>query len=311
MRAAYESFLTFLRAARPDRPDQLQPGQRRALGGRAAPRPGFRYCEVWPPNDQWRHLEALMDRSSGRAGLLAPAGHRGRLVRAASPATRRCGVRATRRARSWARPGRPHCARCCVPRLWPPVSAPVRCSMATSAPCLRPVLPQARAPGSAAEAATASPGTASPCGADDLFLEGEDTSWYDIADENGAVALEWDGPCGPNPWAAPSSPGRPLGRLCRRQRPRPDRQRPGSWSEPTPPGRCRSVRARLLPGPGQLACAVATLGRHGDRFVPAMLTPARTGKGAPVEVEVARRVGLVGTAADKVLEPGATTGRTF
>ena len=29
-------------------------------------RPGFRYVEIWPPNDRWRHLEALMSRSAGR-----------------------------------------------------------------------------------------------------------------------------------------------------------------------------------------------------------------------------------------------------
>ena len=26
--------------------------------------PGFRYVEVWPPNDRWRHLEGLLARSS-------------------------------------------------------------------------------------------------------------------------------------------------------------------------------------------------------------------------------------------------------
>jgi hypothetical protein len=28
----------------------------------------------------------------------------------------------------------------------------------------------------------------------DLFLEGENTSWYDVGDDNGAVRLDWDGP---------------------------------------------------------------------------------------------------------------------
>ncbi len=44
----------------------------------------------------------------------------------------------------------------------------------------------------------------------DLFLEGEDTSWYEITDDNGAVAVEWDGPVRPEPagrcspeWSAP------------------------------------------------------------------------------------------------------------
>jgi hypothetical protein len=43
--------------------------------------PGFRYCEVWPANDGWRHLEGLMDRSAGRAGLLGPALRDGPVLR--------------------------------------------------------------------------------------------------------------------------------------------------------------------------------------------------------------------------------------
>ena len=27
--------------------------------------PSFRYVEVWPPNDKWRHLEGLLQRSAG------------------------------------------------------------------------------------------------------------------------------------------------------------------------------------------------------------------------------------------------------
>ena len=33
----------------------------------------------------------------------------------------------------------------------------------------------------------------------DLFLEGEDTSWYEIGDENGAVAVVADVPVSPEP----------------------------------------------------------------------------------------------------------------
>ena len=68
MRAAYEGFLRYLRAERPgdlisfNQVDGV-PSAARLPGG-----PIFRYCEVWPPNDQWRHFEGLLDRSSGRAG---------------------------------------------------------------------------------------------------------------------------------------------------------------------------------------------------------------------------------------------------
>ena len=77
LRIAYESFLRFVRAARPS--DLISfnqvngvPSATRLPGG-----PGFRYCEVWPPNDCWRHLEGLLDRSSGRAGMPGPPGTRG------------------------------------------------------------------------------------------------------------------------------------------------------------------------------------------------------------------------------------------
>ena len=71
LRVAYESFLGFLRAARPR--DLISFNQVNGVPSAASlpAGPGFRYCEVWPPNDGWRHLEGLLDRSSGHAGLLA------------------------------------------------------------------------------------------------------------------------------------------------------------------------------------------------------------------------------------------------
>jgi hypothetical protein len=122
----------------------------------------------------------------------------------------------------------------------------------------------------------------------DLFLEGEDTSWYDIADDNGAVGVVWDGPVRPEPVG-----GTVFARVVRAE----DcvavsvldltGSAHGSWAEPTAPGRCRSARVRLLlPAPDTWHASVATLGRHGDRFVPATLTPASHREGRAVEVEV-------------------------
>jgi len=81
MRTAYESFLRFVRAAWPSTMISFNqvngvPSATSLPGG-----PGFRYCEVWPPNDGWRHLEGLLDRSSGLAGLLAPSTSRDSLMR--------------------------------------------------------------------------------------------------------------------------------------------------------------------------------------------------------------------------------------
>ena len=73
MRAAYESFVRFLRAARPG--DLISFNQVNGVpsAARLPEGPGFRYCEIWPPNTGWRHFEGLLDRSSGQAGLLGSA----------------------------------------------------------------------------------------------------------------------------------------------------------------------------------------------------------------------------------------------
>jgi hypothetical protein len=124
----------------------------------------------------------------------------------------------------------------------------------------------------------------------DLFLEGEDTSWCEIADDNGAVAVEWDGPVRPEPVG-----GAVFARVVRSE----DcvavgvldltGSAHGSWSQPTAPGRCRSVRVRLLlEGPERWQAGVATPDRSGGRFVPAPFTVAdhREGRAAEVEVPV-------------------------
>ena len=81
IREAYESFLTYLRGKRPS--DVISFNQVNGVpsAARLPDGPGFRYCEVWPPNDGWRHLEGLMDRSSGRAGLVDDFSSRDPLLR--------------------------------------------------------------------------------------------------------------------------------------------------------------------------------------------------------------------------------------
>jgi dextranase len=288
MRAAYESFLAFLRAARPH--DQISFNQVNGVPSaiRLPPGPGFRYCEVWPPNDQWRHLEALMDRSSGAAGLLSPPGGRDALVRGSIA---------------------------CYPPVWRaqgpdgPVPGPARDASLRTALCteavatclgasallygdVRAVLCDPYYPKherlSTQEADTVIAWHRFALRCRDLFVEGEDTSWYDIADENGAVGVEWDGPVRPEPVG-----GAVFARVVRAE----DcvavavldltGSAHGLWSEPTGRGRCRSVRARLLlQAPERWHAAVATLGRAGDRFVAAPVTAAEHREGRAVEVEV-------------------------
>ncbi len=288
MRTAYESFLAFFRAARPD--DQISFNQVNGVPAalRLPPGPGFRYCEVWPPNDQWRHLEALMDRSSGAAGMLSPPAARQGLVRGSIA---------------------------CYPPVWGangpagPVPGPARDASLRTVLCTEAVTTCLGASAllygdvsavlcdpyypkherlSAAEAATVLAWHRFALRCRDLFLEGEDTSWYDIADDNGAVAVAWDGPVRPEPVG-----GAVFARVVRSQ----DHiavgvldltgSPHGLWSEPTAPGRCRSVRVRLLlPAPERWQAAVATLGRSEDRWVPATFTAAEHREGRAVEVEV-------------------------
>ena len=247
MRAAYESFLRFVRAARPVELISFNqvngvPSATSLPGGE-----GFRYCEVWPPNDGWRHLEGLLDRSSGRAGLLAPPTSRDSLIRGSIA---------------------------CYPPVWGidrptgPVEGPARAAslrtvVSTEAisTCLGasaliygdrtaalcdPYYPKQRRL-TAAEAATVIAWRHFTLRCRDLFLEGEDTSWYEIDDENGAVAAEAAVPVRPEPVG-----GALFARVVHAE----GRvtvgvvdltgSQTGRWSEPTEKGSASSVTLRVL-----------------------------------------------------------------
>jgi dextranase len=291
LRLAYEEFLASFRAARPT--DQVSFNQVNGVPSalRLPDGPGFRYCEVWPPNDGWRHLEGLMDRSAGRAGLLGPGLQDGPLMRGTIA---------------------------CYPPVWGtndpngPVTGPAReaslrtvvCTEAI-ATCLgasallfgdvRGVLCDPYYPKherlSAAEVATVLAWHRFALRCRDLFLDGEDTSWYDIGDENGAVKLDWDGPVRPEP-----AGGTVFARVVRTD----DcvavgvvdltGSLNGSWSEPTDVGRCPSVRASiLLDEPESWNADVAVLGGLADRFTsaPFNVVEHREGHAAQVDVPLA------------------------
>lgn len=288
IRVAYEEFLASFRAARPA--DQVSFNQVNGVPSAVAlpEGPGFRYCEVWPPNDGWRHLEGLMDRSAGRAGLLGPGLREGSLMRGTIA---------------------------CYPPVWGtndpdgPITGAAReaslrtvlCTEAV-ATCLgasallfgdvRAVLCDPYYPKherlSAAEVATVLAWHRFALRYRDLFLEGEDTSWYDVGDDNGAVALDWDGPVRPEPVGGAvfarvvrSADCVAVGVVDLSGSPH------GLWSEPTATGRCHSVRARvLLEEPESWNAAVAVLGRAGDRFAPTPFTVVEHREGRAAQLEV-------------------------
>lgn len=269
LRTAYESFLKFLRAARPA--DLISFNQVNGVpsAARVAAAPDFRYCEVWSPNNSWRHLEGLLDRSSGRAGLL-------------DLRRRDCLMRGSI---------------ACYPPVWgidTPTGlvegdareASLRTVVSTEAiaTCLGasallygdktaalcdPYYPK-HARLTAEEAATVVAWRHFALRCRDLFLEGEDTSWYEIGDENGSVAAEAAAPVLPEPvggaafarvvhgegWLAVS-----VLDLTGSQ--------DGRWTEPTQAGSLSSVSLRiLLDHPDNWIAEAAVLGANGDRFMP-------------------------------------------
>jgi dextranase len=63
----YDSFVRAVRTARPEVVLSFNQVNGVPRGFTPPERPGFRYAEVWPPNDRWRHLEGLLERSAGGA----------------------------------------------------------------------------------------------------------------------------------------------------------------------------------------------------------------------------------------------------
>jgi hypothetical protein len=120
----------------------------------------------------------------------------------------------------------------------------------------------------------------------DLFLEGEDTSWYEIGDENGSVATEASAPVRPEPVGGAlfarvvHAKGRVTVGLVDLTG-----SRNGRWSEPTATGNISSVILRvLLDHPENWLAEAAVLGASGDRFVPirAREVPHRQGRALEV-----------------------------
>jgi dextranase len=288
MRIAYESFLKFVRAAWSSSLISFNQVNGVPSAARLPDGPGFRYCEVWPPNDGWRHLEGLLDRSSGRAGLLAPSTSRNALMRGSVA---------------------------CYPPVWgiDDSSGPVE-GAAREASLRTVVSTEAIATCLGASALIYGDRTAALCDpyypkhvrltADeaatviawhrfalrcrDLFLEGEDTSWYEIDDENGAVAAEAAAPVRPEPIG-----GALFARVVHAEGLVTvgvvdlTGSRNGRWSEPTAKGSVSSVTLRvLLDHPEKWRAEAAVLGAGGDRFTTLLTRDVPHRRGRAVEVEL-------------------------
>jgi dextranase len=290
VRTAYESFLRFLRAARPS--DLLSFNQVNGVPSatQLPGDPGFRYCEIWPPNTEWRHFEGLLDRTSGRAGLLADLALRDAVVRgsiACYPPVWGIG-----------RPGGP------VPLSSRPAALRTVVSTEAIATLLGtsaliygditaalsdPYYPK-HAQLSPDEATTVIAWRRFALRCRDLFLEGEDTSWYEIDDENGSVAVQATAPIRPEPVGGAGfarvmqSQGRiSVGVLDLTG------STNGRWSEPTEAGSITSVTIRVLVDhPESWRAEGAILGSRHDGFtdLPAAIIDHRQGQALEVELPV-------------------------
>jgi dextranase len=65
MEQGYLEFVESVRAARPSDVVSFNQVNGVPRGFPSPAPPSFRYSEVWPPNDEWRHLEGLLSRSAG------------------------------------------------------------------------------------------------------------------------------------------------------------------------------------------------------------------------------------------------------
>jgi dextranase len=274
MRAAYSSFLAAVRADRAG--ELISFNQVNAVPARLGlpAGPKFRYVEAWPPNDGWRHLEALLDRADPEAG-----GRAGRGALACYPPV-------------WGVAERTEALRTVTSTE--AVATSLGASLLVygdrSGVLRHPYYPDYE-PLAGAEAAEALRWRRFGLRCRDLFLDGEDTSWTEIGDENGSVTVAAAFDVHPEPAGAGV-----FVRVARHERwvavsvVDLSGNDSGRWAAPTPAGRCRAVTVKVLVArPEAWQAAAAVLGMWGDRFTPlgAEVVEHREGRAVAVELPLA------------------------
>jgi hypothetical protein len=122
----------------------------------------------------------------------------------------------------------------------------------------------------------------------DLFCFGQDTSWYELDDENAALTVAASAHARPEP-----AGGALFTRVVRGASTIVvslidlSGSRNGRWSEGTQPGSCHAADiSALVEHPEQWRAHVAVLGRDGGRFVPLELRLGSHREGRAVTCEV-------------------------
>jgi dextranase len=268
MEVAYQAFAARVRAALPSA--TLSFNQVNGVPARftvPAP-PAFRYVEVWPPNDRWRHLEGLIARSGGRdlrPGVLAiypPVWKGGR-----AEATRTVALTEA------------------VATVLGAGLLVLGDDVGVLSGPYYPVHERLQE----GEAAKILEWHRFALRCRDLFRDGEDTSWCDVGDENGAVRVE-----GPGVVASPEPTAGTLFVRVARTGPTTaiscldlSGSAAGSWAEPTTMGKLRGAQIKVLvTAPDRCRAAVAVLGVAGGRFQEVELTPASHREGRAVELRL-------------------------
>lgn len=245
----YESFVRAVRAARPS--DVISFNQVNGVPRGFVPptRPGFRYAEVWPPNDKWRHLEGLLERSADGApaqgdtlAIYPPVwgGERGAALRTtvlteAIVTSLGAGV-----------------------LMWGDDFGVL---------CHPYYVEHEELREDEVDVVLRWHRFALRCR--DLFRSGVDTSWYELEDENASVAVTWSGATNPEP-----NGGAVFARVRRREDTvvvgvidlsgAPE----GSWRHTSSAGNCReAVITVLVDSPEMWSAEAAVLGADGDRFI--------------------------------------------
>jgi dextranase len=246
----YEGFVRAVRAARPDVVISFNQVNGVPRGFVAPSRPGFRYAEVWPPNERWRHFEGLLERSAGAAppqgdtlAIYPPVwnGERAAALRTAvlSEAivtTLGAGV-----------------------LMWGDDFGVL---------CHPYYVEHEQLHDYEIDGVLRWHRFALRCR--DLFRDGVDTSWYELSDENASVTVTWNGATSPEPLG---------GSVYARVRRRDDTvvvsvldlsgAPEGSWRHTSEAGSCREATVTVLvDSPEQWRVQAAVLGSNGGRFAP-------------------------------------------
>ena len=269
MEHAYGAFVERVRAVAPLTTLSFNQVDGVPLGFAGPSKPSFRYVEVWPPNERWRHLEGLITRSSGKkpwaGGVLAVyppvwGGERESALRTVA----------------------------LTEAVTTTLGAGLLVLGDDAGTLCDPYYPNYESlRGEEASRILEWHRFALRCR--DLFRRGDDTSWCDVGDEHGDVQIEVPGVlASPEPvagalfaWVVRTGSTTAVSCVDLTG------TESASWAEPTAEGRLTEVRVRMLvAAPDRCRAEVAVLGLGGGRFRGAELAPVCHDEGRAVELRL-------------------------